>query len=315
MLVTRVVGSCPGCQAVASFGNISISGHTLLRGCSHCTYSQRLLLPALSKEVLYLDQSFLSHAFRGELPDFVEVAKLISELAHAQLLVSPHSSIHETETHQWRHPQGQRLWDFIKQTSRGHQFEPDYDVRRVQISRGFDRFLSATTTPFSAASEDAIPSEINNWDDYHWIDVPHMPDNVELTRALKARSIEELVGIFPTWRTDTTTFEDDRRSELQAAARGYLQHYVKMTKRLAHGDFMAILDSPVDTVVVEGLMAYGADTLPTDQRLARVLAYFTSPYFTRGEQLAWHLCSQGSRKARPLRRPRKGESTAGRLFL
>src|SRR5467141_2276159 len=79
MLVTRVVGSCPGCQAVASFGNISISGHTLLRGCSHCTYSQRLLLPALSKEVLYLDQSFLSHAFRGELPDFVEVAKLISE--------------------------------------------------------------------------------------------------------------------------------------------------------------------------------------------------------------------------------------------
>jgi hypothetical protein len=258
---------------------VSVSGNTLLRGCFHCTYSERLLLPDLSKQILYLDQSFLSHAFRGGLTDFVEAAKLIADLAHAQLLVSPYSSIHETETHQWQDPQRQRLWEFIKQASRGHQFEADYNVRRTQISRGFDRFLSGAKTPFSLANEDALPSAINDWDDYYWIDVPHLPDNIALTRTLKAKSTEQLVDIFPEWRADETTFDEDRRIELQAAARGYLQAYAKMADRLARGDFMAALDSPLDSAVVETLLAQVRDTMASDQRLARVASYFASPYF------------------------------------
>jgi hypothetical protein len=58
-----------------------------------------------------------------------------------------------------------------------------------------------------------------------------------------------------------------------------LQHYLRRAARLAGGDFMAALDSPVDTTVVEALMSRDMTTLSADQRMRRVLAYFASPYF------------------------------------
>jgi hypothetical protein len=191
MLVTRVSGACPGCKAEAAFGNVSVSGNIFLRGCFHCKYSERLPLPVFSKEVLHLDQSFMSHAFRAELQDFVDAASLIGDLAHAQLIVGPHSSIHQPETHQWRHPQQQRFWEFIKRASRGHKFEAEYKVWRTQITRGFERFLAAENTAFPIESKDVLPPEIKDWDDYYWIDVPYSPDNVELTRELKKGSVED----------------------------------------------------------------------------------------------------------------------------
>ena len=168
-----------------AFGNVYVSRNTLLRGCLYCTYSERFPLPKLSKEVLYLDQCFLSHAFRAELPEFVDATKLIGELAHAQLLVCPYSSVHEVETHQWRHSQQQRLWEFIKRTSRGRKFYPAYKVRHTQISRGFERFLAATETSCPIEARDAMPRELNDWDDYFRFGVRRAFDNIELTRKLK----------------------------------------------------------------------------------------------------------------------------------
>jgi len=279
MLVTRIIGKCPGCGAEAAFGNVNVSGNILLRGCFHCKYSEHFYLPALSKEVLYLDQFFLSHTFRAKLPKFVDAAKLIGELAHAQLLVCPFSTIHETETHQWRHPQQQRLWEFIKQTSRGQKFEPEYKLNHKQIFRGFERFLSSDKSAFPVNVGEALPGELNTWDDYFWIDVPRAPDNVELKRKLKKQSVYELVNIFGDWRKSTTTFEEDRRIEFQAAARSYLQCYLEMVNRLGRGDFMATIDSPVDTMIVEGLMHVDSDILDKVQRLERIITYFESPYF------------------------------------
>jgi hypothetical protein len=256
-----------------------VSGNILLRGCFHCKYSERFYLPALSKEVLYLDQFFLSHTFRAKLPEFVDAAKLIGELAHAQLLVCPFSTIHETETHQWRHPQQQRLWEFIKKTSRGQKFEPEYRINHKQIFRGFERFLSSDKSAFPVNVGDALLGDLNNWDDYFWIDVPRVPDNVELKRKLKKQSVDELVNIFGEVRKATTTFEEDRLIELRAAARSYLQCYLEMVNRLERGDFRAAIDSPVDTMIVEGLMHVDSDILDKAKRPKRIIAYFESPYF------------------------------------
>jgi hypothetical protein len=233
----------------------------------------------LEKEILYLDQFFLSHAFRAELPEFVDAARLIGELAHAQLLVCPFSRTHETETHQWRHPQQQRLWEFIKQTSRGQKFEPEYELRHKQIFRGFERFLSSDKSAFLVDIGDALHSELNTWDEYFWIDVPRTPDNVEQKRKLKKQSVDNLVNLFGDWRKSTTTFEEDRRIEYLAAAKSYLQCYMEMVNRLARGDFMATIDSPIETLVVEGLMLVDSDTLDKPHRLKRIIDYFESPYF------------------------------------
>jgi hypothetical protein len=279
MLVTRIIGKCPGCGAEASFGNVHVSNNALLRGCLRCKYSQDIPLPPLSKTVLYLDQSFLSHAFRAELPEFVDAAKHIADLAHCQLLVCPYSSIHEAETHQWRSPEQQKLWEFIKQTSRGHEFSPEYKVKQVQISRGFERFLAGEKTEFAIKARDALPRDVNNWEDYFWIDIKIRPENIELRRRLKEEAVTKLISIFPDWRKDATTFDEDRRLESSDAAKNYLQQYGKMAERVAKGDFMAMLDSPVDSGIVERLMFHDQDGMNYADRLNRVIAYFNAPYF------------------------------------
>ena len=145
MLVTRVIGDCPGCGAQNSFGNVSIHGDSVLQGCMSCNYRKTIWLPPIRKKILYVDQFFFSHAFRGQLPQFVKAAKRIRQISHLQLLAVPYSSIHEDETNQWRGYAGKSkedLMEFIKAASSGHEFKPAYRVERSQIIKAFEAFLS-----------------------------------------------------------------------------------------------------------------------------------------------------------------------------
>ena len=102
MWVTHVLGDCPGCAGKSCYGNVSVGGNQVLRGCKSCSYSTTVWLPAIRKKVIYLDQFFFSHAFRGRDPRFATAVERVKRMTHLQLLVSPYSSVHEDETHQWR---------------------------------------------------------------------------------------------------------------------------------------------------------------------------------------------------------------------
>jgi hypothetical protein len=101
MLVTHVLGDCPGCGAKDSFGNVSVHD-TLLRGCVHCKYESMVWLPEIKKRVIYLDQFFFSGALRGNDPRFQVAAERVRRMCRLQLLVAPYSSVHEDEALQWR---------------------------------------------------------------------------------------------------------------------------------------------------------------------------------------------------------------------
>jgi hypothetical protein len=77
MWVIRVIGDCPGCGA-------------------------------------QLDQFFFSHAFGGRDARFVAAADRIKRMTHLQLSVSPYSSVHEDETHQWRGYQDKSREDLME---------------------------------------------------------------------------------------------------------------------------------------------------------------------------------------------------------
>ncbi len=279
MLVTRIIGKCPGCGAEASYGNVNISQNILLRGCFRCKYFDELLLPPLSKVVLYLDQFFFSHAFRAKRSDFVAATEIISKLAHEQLIVCPYSRTHEVETHQWLSPQRQALFEFIKHTSRGHEFWPDYRVRKRQILRGFQRFLKSDTTSYVIEKADALPHDINEWEDYIRIEVDRPLDDVEKTREMKERSVKKLIGLFPVWRSDKTSFEEDQAAELADARIFYISVYLKKMERIARGDFMASIDSPVDTQIVDMMLQYD-DSMEFSDRMRRIGEFFHSRYFS-----------------------------------
>ena len=120
-IVSYVLGDCPGCGQLNSFGNVEIfDGKRVYQGCKVCRYNKHITLPKLQKKILYLDQFFFSHAFRGGDQRFTDAADRIARLSSLQLLAVPYSSIHEEETHQWSGHE--ELFKFIKATSRGHKF-------------------------------------------------------------------------------------------------------------------------------------------------------------------------------------------------
>jgi hypothetical protein len=279
MLVTTIIGKCPGCNKENAFGNVNIHQNLLLRGCIHCKYSIRIPLPELSKKILYLDQFFLSHAFRRNLSRFVEAADIISELAHEQLIVCPYSRIHKTETLQWRHSRKDHLFQFIRETSRGHEFNPDYRIKEKQIARGFERYLRNDKERFELSIRDALPRDINNWDDYFWVDVDRRSDDIERIRESKKQSVDQLVKIFSKWRYDNTSFDQDKQTELSDAARIYLEMYFQMQQRLASGDVMALLESPIDANIVRKLLYFDEDELDIRDRLHRISHFFNSKYY------------------------------------
>ena len=229
MLVTRIIGDCPKCGDKNRFGNVSINGNEVLRGCMSCSFQTSVPLPKIRKKILYLDQYFFSSAFREHDERFVEAAKLITQLSESQLLVAPYSSVHEDETHQWRGYDGKNrdeLMEFIKTTSRGHRFNPYYIVERTQVVRAFNSFLDDKPIEFVLDEQDVFYADVHNWDNYFRIDFPRYYGDIELIRNLKDITTEGLVGVFPSWRESTNDFDEDVVHEFQTAAGIYIE-YIK----------------------------------------------------------------------------------------
>jgi hypothetical protein len=283
LLVTHVLGDCPGCEGKNSFGNVCIRDNRVLRGCKRCKYSTTVLLPEIRKKILYLDQFFFSSAFRENDPRFVTAVQRIRQLSALQLLVAPFSSIHEDETHQWRRYGGKNkndLMEFIKATSRGHEFEPHYDVEKTQIVRAFQSFHTGKPAAFGLEQCDAVKGAIHEWDDYLRIDVGRYMGDIELIRDLKRQTIEELVDVFSSWRQSTNTFDQDVALEMQDAVKGYIESYFKYASRIAGGDYYALFDSPILSKVVESLLHCFPDEIPPEERLKRISMFFRSSHFS-----------------------------------
>lgn len=276
-IVTYVLGDCPGCAARASFGNVEVFGTHIYKGCKRCRYHQRIPLPEIRKRIVYLDQFFFSHAFRENDARFMDAAERIKNLCSLQLLAAPYSTIHEDETHQWH--RRQELFDFIKATSRGAEFEPAYDVERLQLEKAFASLLRGEPPTYREERVDALPDDIDEWDSYMRIDVGRYIGDIDLIRDLKRQSIEGLVSLFPGWRAHPQSFDADLAAEYQAAGRGYMQFFVEYVARIARGDYAAFIDAPLASMVVQSLLHVIPQSIPEDQHLAQVAQFLSSEHF------------------------------------
>jgi hypothetical protein len=294
MIVTRIIGDCPGCGAKASYGNVSVIGQELIRGCRRCDYRTTVFLPPPQKKVIYLDQFFFSHAYRGRDPRFLDAADRIKRLTHRQLLVSPYSSIHEDETHQWRGYEGKTrddLMEFIKSTSRGVTFEPAYRIERAQVLKGFNAFLANASPQLPLVQTDGLRGNLHQWDGYFRIDVRTYTRDIELKRRLKSEGVRGLVGLFDRWMNSGESFEQYVAIEMRDAGRLYVEAYLEMATRVARGDFMAVVDSPIAATVVEGMLDILPPTIQGPDRLRRCGEFFNSGYFEQvpNEWISAHL--------------------------
>ncbi len=293
MLVTRVLGDCPGCGAKDSYGNVSVHEH-VLRGCKHCRYQSMVWLPEIRKKVIYLDQFFFSHAMRGKDMRFKDAAERVKRMCHLQLLVAPYSSVHEDETHQWRGHDGMtndELMEFIKATSRGSEFEKDYSVERTQVLKAWEAFLNGQPPKYVFEDRDAIQGTLNKWDDYFRIDVGGYARDIELKRRLKEEAVGELVKVLDKWQTSTQTFNEAVALEIRDAGRQYVDTYLTMLKRYAEGDFGAAINSPMVAKVMEDMMHWLPEEQPLPERVQCCIEFFQSQHFSEvpNEWLSSHM--------------------------
>lgn len=284
MLVTHVLGDCPGCGAKDSFGNVSVHDDHVLQGCERCRYESRVWLPEIRKKVLYLDQCFFSGAFRGGDARFVEAVQSVKRMAQLQLLCAPYSSVHVDETHQWR---GYKefshtdLLEFIKTTARGAEFKKDYRVERTQVTKAWTAFLKGAPADYVFENDDGVDGPLDKWDNYFRVDVGGYYKDIEFRRSLKTQAVDGLISAFDEWRAATTTFDEDVAIEMHAAANSYFDSYLKMVGRLAQGDFAATIDSPIVAQVVEHMLHWLPDEQPLGDKLKRCAEFFKSEHFNQ----------------------------------
>jgi hypothetical protein len=171
----------------------------------------------------------------------------------------------------------EQLMEFIKQTSRGHEFKPAYRIESDQLLDAFHAWVSGKPVEFDEA--DAFNDDIHVWDGYYRIDVGGYNRDRDLVRKGKADAIEGLIDLFPHWRNSTNTFEQDKALEHEAAASGYLNSYVKYFTRLITGDYTALLDAPIMSKVVEGMLLELPRKIDHKEKLERIREFFSTEQF------------------------------------
>lgn len=276
-LVSYVLGNCPGCGAVNTFGNIDVRSCYVSRGCFHCRYHEKLPLPKIKKAIIYLDQFFYSHAFRESDHLDKELQELIQQAASNQLLVAPYSSIHEDETNQWS--RRNELMDFIKAASRGHEFEPDYQVERKQLTRAFRAWLNSESSDYVCEESDVMRDNPHAWDSYYRIDVGRYLGDVDQIRKRKQQSVDELVGLFDVWAASESSFQDDLFAEHKDAGKGYWDAYGDYARRLAEGDIGALIYAPIASDIIRKLYHCIPDTVAGGNKFKEIAQFLTSAHF------------------------------------
>lgn len=170
--------------------------------------------------------------------------------------------------------------DFIKATSRGAEFEKDYNVERAQVLKAWEAFLKGHPPAYVLEDRDAILGALNEWDDYYRVDVGGYMRDIELKRRLKKEAVDELVKVLDQWQTSTQTFDEAVALEIRDAGRQYVDTYLTMLRRYSEGDLSAAFNSPMVAKVMEHMMHWLPKDQPLSERVWRCMEFFQSRHFS-----------------------------------
>ena len=267
---------CPRCGRHSEYGNIAVIRNSLFRGCCACGLSESVTLPPLQKRIIYLDQNFLSHAFRRQAERFCEAAERIGSLVAKQVIVCPWSEVHQIETHLWRDYRANELWAFVKRTARGHRFLLPIEILIRQIERLFTAYRQGNRADGSTFCGDAISSRIHEWDDYHWIDVGRPLEDFEAVRTRKKHNAKMLQEAMIGWSSQESNFEADMLEEATIFAQDLEDRYRQWLLALATGSHDEAMEMS-DLAQVLNVLLLDAGDEPT--RMQEVRQFLRSSHF------------------------------------
>lgn len=246
---------CPACaeRVVPS----DIVGNHLVVHCPRCPWFVRAVLPALRKQVVYLDTSTLSHiakaVARGEDSRWVDLGKALKRAVDANVIACPSSPVIDDEA-QLSHEVSRSVRELSRSLGGDVRLRHPATVQERQLVRAFRRFLSRDKPmtehepPFSDISDD----DPNTWLSVLQIGslVHKTPPELSKSRVSKVALCDHVTRIFETYSAQRLTFEQIRQREAAgfgAAVRrtGPLWPFLMMAREVAREEQEAwnIVDS------------------------------------------------------------------------
>lgn len=272
--MTPFPNTCAREHPPAALQVVNVAGSTVSLRCPTCREFSCWSLPSIRKRLIYLDQSYLSHVFKGKDSRYDATASLLRELAALQVVACPYSATHEEEIALHIEAERERLRGFIKDFSRGHEFRHPTVVREHQHFRAFARFLRGHPPESGVHVEDAVPSAIHEWDGLFRVDIKRPMGDLSEARKIKGEIMDRLLKASETWRMQPFDFESAVQEELGGLADLYLAeskaHAIRsMTDE--SGDW--ILEEPYGATFVRKLVMIAHEGYPDAPPLHLVMGY------------------------------------------
>lgn len=246
MILPTLTSDCPKCSAKNNFSYQVIKHNILKQLCNSCKNIINANLPELNKKIIYLDQNFLSHAYRDKLINFSNISNKLIELASSQLILTPYSEVHQIETSLWNNQQKDGLWDFIRKLSRGHIFRDIVDIKKAQLLRGFNAFLKNKNKIYLLQT-DAFDNDVKEWETEFYLDINAAIYNDSLINEYKKKVINELIKLIPEWRKSNYHIHDDIQIEVNALAQNIIKCGIQFVTALCMNDYNAQLNTPIES--------------------------------------------------------------------
>ncbi|MDQ7794547.1 MAG: hypothetical protein RDU89_09070 [bacterium] len=241
-LVSRPVGVCPACGE-GKYGGVLIRKDSVLYGCSRCSFQQTYQLPALTKEIVYVDQLVLSLATmyqttgRGD-KKWLDLYDRLQHLSRRQLIVCPLSELHEHEA-DLSASSGSSIVTSGQLLSQGVRMGGYLEVEASQLGRSLARFLKGDP-PDPAWGElgwrDAFRTSPHAWTDYTslWVRSEPAPEDVVRRRSGKDKAHAVMQEVLKDWMVrQRIHFDEVYREELDCIGPAVWLHASAYYKRLA----------------------------------------------------------------------------------
>jgi hypothetical protein len=219
-----------------------VCDHHYVHRCNSCGFDQTLPLPPLKKRIIYLEQHGISEmakvldsektsaAETGNRAYFRTLFKRLDRLSKLQLIVCPHSPIHNRES--LVDTRYEKFQGVFRRLSHGVSFREPKTILHTQIRRSFDAWL-ADAPPESPFDRDfALTKNPDVWQSLYRIDLDStLPGAVEGLKRRNAIFNERLNHLCEQWQQGAKlSFDETCDAIILAFANSLWEEYLAYQK-------------------------------------------------------------------------------------
>lgn len=303
---------CPRCHATKAFRKNGVLGQYWTKRCINCKFKKNFQLPAITKQIVYLDQFVISNMVKAKDPFWSNLETTLGNLVALQLIVCPYSDIHMDESvlkHDLREPLRQMYRSFGGNDS--FRF-PYFKIERSQLLRSIKRFLGIDESNSLPVWREAFDRDPHHWTaDSVFADFPANETWITDLRNRKEAVHSDMHLLCDYWKANPRSFDEDAIEEIK----GYARHSLMQYRDLADGSFNPSIPPGLQPRVrlIHALAVEVHKERPDEADPVSVVeAFFDSPHAIQTPFLdisshLWATIAQRVRSKKGSRKPKLGD--------